>query len=45
MGAHSEWAPYGMDVVTWLLMLVGDGKCSSWVAADVRLVVSARAWR
>ena len=27
MGAHSEWAIYEMDVVTWLLMSVEDGEC------------------
>ena len=40
MGAHSEWALYGMDMVTWLLMSVGDGECGSWAAVDVRFALT-----
>ena len=35
VGADSEWALYGMDVVSCLLRSVGDGECGSWTAADV----------
>jgi len=35
-GADSEWALYGLVMVTWLLRSEGDVECSSWAAADVR---------
>jgi hypothetical protein len=35
-GADSEWALYGLVIVTWLLRSEEDGECGSWTAADVR---------
>jgi len=42
-GTDSEWALYGLVMVTWLLRSEGDGECSlQWAAADVRSDVPRR---
>ena len=40
--AYSEWALYEMDVVTWLLMSVGDEECGSWAIADMSFALLTR---